>query len=67
MVDSGSGETFLSPETYAMWAPPDEGQTVLEVEDINRNIVPAYGGYPLYGPVTDEDGSRRRVKLADAA
>ena len=67
MVDSGSGETFLSPETYAMWAPPDEGQTVLEVEDINRNIVPAYGGYPLYGLVTDEDGSRRRVKLADAA
>ena len=65
LVDSGAGETIVTPEVAAQWGAPERES--IQVVDANQRVIQAAGGAPLYGWVHDVSGARVRVLLARRA
>ena len=58
LVDSGAGETIVTPGVAAQWGAPV--RETIQVVDANQHVIQAAGGAPLYGWVHDDSGARVR-------
>ena len=61
LVDSGAGETIVTPGVAAQWGAPERES--IQVVDANQRVIQAAGGAPLYGWVHDDSGARVRVSV----
>ena len=65
LVDSGAGVTVLRAETWDhLGMPPQAECSSLDLRVASGQTVPAFGGLPLFGFITDYRGRRTRVMVA---